>query len=129
MTMKEIMLICYGNSEENLQATLKTNIIGIKNNVNLPDNQLIYLIIKRNNCWFVVGRANVLSKSNDNPFDTKCNYYTYNVSPIEQCTPYSITDICRKELGTRYGLVLITPRLISAANFVNYINNHFEPIK
>ncbi len=126
--MKDLMLICYGDSEENLKITLKTNIIGVKSKTALPPNQLIFLIIKRNKRWYVVAKSRIISKANTNPFGTNTSFFTYNTDDIEQCTPFDITDICRKELGNTYGLVLIIPRLISAPGFLKYISEHFVSI-
>ena len=103
--MKSIYLICYGNAEENVNISLKEGIIGASNHGNIPTGQLVYLIVKRNNNWTVVASAKVKAVSEKNPF--------------------AISDVCKSELGSGYGLVLRSPQPISAERFVDYLEKNF----
>lgn len=124
--MESVYLICYGNSEENVELSLNKKIIGANNNTKIPAGQLIYLIVKREGEWTVVGKANIDSETTDNPFEKPNRFKTYTVKNLQKCQPFSITSICRSELGNRYGLVLRSPQSISAPNFTKYLADNFK---
>ena len=124
--MDSIYLICYGDSEENVRKSFEKGIIGSNNNVRIPEGQLIYLIVKRNGEWTVVGKANIDAATLDNPFDKPNRFRTYTIKNLVKCEPYSISAICKSELGDRYGLVLRSPQSISAPNFTKYLADNFK---
>ena len=126
--MDSIFLICYGESEEHVKISFDNKLIGANNTVNIPEGQLIYLLIKRNGIWNVVGRGNIDSISGDNPFKQPNRFKTYKISNLTACQPFAISEICKKELGNNYGLVLRTPRKISAKGFIKYLDEHFKDL-
>jgi hypothetical protein len=123
--MKSIYLICYGNAEENVNISLKEGIIGASNHGNIPTGQLVYLIVKRNNNWTVVASAKVKAVSEKNPFAKPNRYKCFHVDGLKECNPFAISDVCKSELGSGYGLVLRSPQPISAERFVDYLEKNF----
>lgn len=123
--MESIFLICYGNSEENVNITFSKKIIGASNGAKLAEQQLIYLIVKRDGKWTVVGKGNISSETEDNPFPKPNRFKTYKVDNLIECKPFAISDICRKELGDSYGLVLRSPRPISVKGFIEFLDKNF----
>ena len=124
--MEAIYLICYGTSEENVKISLETKIIGASNYKKIPLGQLIYLIVKRDSEWMVVGKGHIDTESDNNPFAKPNRFSTYTVKDLSECKPFSISEICKSELGQRYGLVLRSPQAISAPNFTKYLKDHFN---
>jgi hypothetical protein len=122
--MEPIYLICYGNSEENVKKSFDKGIIGASNFKRIPIGQLIYLIVKRDGEWVVVGRGHISDATTDNPFEKPNRFSTYKVNDLIKCAPFSISSICKSELGDRYGLVLRSPQPITAEKFVKYLEDN-----
>ncbi len=123
--MEPIYLICYGSAEENVNISLKTKIVGA-NNAKIPQGQRIYLIVKRDGQWMVVARGTIDSDIANNPFHKPNKFRTYLVKDLVECTPFSISQICKEVLGPQYGLIMRTPRPITNTNFVEYLAENFR---
>ena len=119
-----VYLICYGESEENVKITLSKKIIGSNNHVRIPEGQLIYLVVKRNGEWTVVGKANIDSETDNNPFTKPNRFKTYTINNLYECNPFSINAVCKSELGSNYGLVLRAPQPITAQGFVKFLEDN-----
>ena len=126
--MEPVYLICYGDSEENIQISLEKKIIGASNYKKIPAGQLIYLIVKRAGEWIVVGKGHIAEPSSVNPFAQPNRFATYISSDLRACKPFSISELCKRELGNRYGLVMRTPQPISASAFIKYLDEQFEEV-
>ena len=122
--MDAIYLICYGDSEENLKISLNTKIIGASNNKKIPLGQLIYLIVKREGKWTVVGKGHLDEEVDKNHFEKPNRFKTYSVKYLKACNPFSISEICKSELGSSYGLVLRSPQPITAEKFVSFLEKN-----
>ena len=118
-----IYLICFGESERNLNLALENNIIGIKQRRIFDENNKAYMLIKRSGAWTIVARANICGESKVNPFDEK--YITYTLEAVEKCEPYGITELLKKEFGSTYGLTLRAPNLITNSSFIEAIDKEF----
>lgn len=127
MKMK-VRLICYGDSTENLNLSMKYKVIGTKRNEHFSDDEIVYLIKRDNGAWNVYARAQVEGKTDDYPFNDGYAYYTYKLSYIEACVPFSINDICRERLGSFWGLKLQQPSIIEIQEFIDEVNAKFIPI-
>lgn len=119
-----VFCVCFGESENNLSISLTKRIIGVNQRRNFGDAE-VYLIIKRNNQWTVVAKATVDGESQDNPFPKPNKYVRYSLKTIQECKPYSITDILKEEFGNAYGLTLRSPNLITADRFVSELAKRF----
>ncbi len=121
-----IYLICFGDSEKNLEIALKANVIGITQNAFFDEKASAYMVIKRQDQWVVVARASVGRETNLNPFAMPNKFRTFEISNVELCDPFSISDILRSELGAMYGLVLRSPKLITAPGLVSEVADRFH---
>ncbi len=102
--------------------------IGIHQNIVFDEKENAYMLIKRENQWTIVARANITGKSLKNPFDEPNKYKTYRIDNISKCKPYSISDILKSVLGSMYGLALRSPKRITAPNLVSRIENAFVEV-
>ena len=122
--MSTIYLICYGTSEENVKISMDTKIIGASNYKKIPIGQLVYLIVKRDGKWTVVGKGHIDAEVDKNPFEKPNRFKIYSVKDLKTCNPFSISEICKSELGDRYGLVLRSPQPITAEKVVAYLEKN-----
>ena len=120
-----IYLICFGESEKNLEVALSNNIIGVKQKHSFDKNNYAYLLIKRNNVWTVVARANITDTTSENPFEKPNNYLTYKIENVSICKPYGITELLKESFGYTYGLSLRAPSLITAERFIKDLDKGF----
>lgn len=125
MKTNVVYLICFGDSEKNLNIAVKNQVIGIKRHMQFDEDGELYLIIKRSNEWTVVGKARVIGETDKNPFDKPNNYVTFGIDNIEMCKPYAINTILREELGNSFGLMLRAPGAISSQKFIERIHSLF----
>ena len=86
--------------------------------------QLVYLIVKRDGEWIVVGKGHIGDETTENPFAKPNRFKTYEVKDFQECKPFSISSICKSELGSNYGLVMRSPQPISAEKFVKYLEDN-----
>lgn len=121
-----IYLICFGNSEKNLDLALSHKVIGVKQKHNFEKSNFAYLLIKRNGEWTVVARANITGVSEDNPFEKPNKYITYSIDNVVECRPYSATSLLKESFGSTYGLTLRTPNLITAEQFIKDLDKSFS---
>ncbi len=120
-----IYLICFGQSEENVEIALKEKAIGVTIKKSFDSKSKAYLIVKRKDGWTVIARANIIGESKINPFEKPNKLHAYKIDYIEQCIPYAISDLLKTELGNMYGLALRTPSLITADTLIQKMDNMF----
>ena len=120
-----IYLICFGESEKNLSIALKEKVIGINQAAQFDEKASAYLIVKRQNNWTVVAKANIKKRVEMNPFPKPNKYRVYEIINVVECNPYSISDLLKSELGNMYGLALRTPNLITAQELIIGVENRF----
>lgn len=124
--MDAIYLICYSDSEENIKISLTKGIVGANNRARIPAGQLIYLVVKREGKWTVVGKAEIDSECDDNPFKKPNRLRTYKIKKLVECKAFPISDICKEELGNNYGLILRSPRPITSKSFIDALEKRFK---
>lgn len=122
----KVRLICFGNSTENLELSIKYHVIGIKKNVAFMPDETIYLIKKDDKEWNVYARGQVLEKTDSYPFNDWNTYYTYSITKLESCKPFSINEMCKEELGPYWGLKFQQPSIIEAEKFIERLNASFK---
>ncbi len=122
----KIKFICFGTEIDNLKMTFEYNIIGIPKRHQFNKNDIIYLAIKVGNDWFVCGRAQVEQETDLNPFINPGRYYTYMISNVEACEPFSINQISRELLGNYWALIFQTPRYVENDKFIDYLCTEFK---
>ena len=124
--MNGFYFICYGESEENMSISIDKKIIGSSNGTRIPKDQLVYLILKRDGVWTVIGRARVDVETEENPFKKPNRFKTYLIKNVEKCRPYAISEALSNLLGNRYGLVLRSPMLISNEELIKFLDKNFK---
>ena len=120
-----VYLICYGESEKNLETSLSSEIIGVRQKHTFDKNSYAYMLIKRSGEWTVVARANIADKANNNPFEKPNKFVTYKIENLERCKPFGITGLLKESFGSSYGLTIRTPNLITAGVFIKNLDKGF----
>ncbi len=120
-----IRLVCFGNSTENLQLSIKYKVIGVKRKQNFNQDELVYLVKKDADDWNVYARAFVDSNTDIYPFKDGSAYYTYSVKNLITCSPYRINELCKEHLGPYWGLKLQQPSIIEEQKFIADMDSKF----
>ena len=126
--MNAIKFICYGSSVDNLRATFVFSIIGTPKKTSFKEGERVYFVLKRDKAWYVCGRGNVKEETDLNPFENPNGFYTFLVTDIEACIPFTINQKCQEILGQYWGLIFQTPRAIENKEFSHFIESSFHPV-
>ena len=121
-----VYLICFGDSEKNMEIALSKKVIGVNQKRKFDYDNKAYLLIKRDKEWTVVARANISDAIAENPFEKPNKYLVYGIEQIEKCEPYGISSLLKDEFGATYGLTLRAPNLITAESFIRNLENGFR---
>ena len=124
----KIKFICFGTEIDNLRMTFDYNIIGIPKRHQFNKNDRLYLAIKAGGKWFVCGRAQAGQETDLNPFNNPGRYYTYLISNVEACVPFSINQKSRELLGDYWALMFQTPRYVENDKYIEFLNKEFKKI-
>ena len=121
-----VYLICFGDSEKNLEIALSKKVIGVNKKRSFEKDSKAYLLVKRTNEWTVVARANISELVAENPFEKPNKYLIYSIKNIETCKPYGVSALLKEEFGATYGLTLRSLNLITADSFTKKLENGFK---
>ncbi len=121
-----VYLICYGDSEKNLETSLTNKVIGVKQKHNFDKDNYAYMLIKRGGKWTVVARANIVATTDENPFEKPNKFFTHKIDNVTKCRPFEITSLLKESFGYTYGLTLRAPNLITAEEFIKALDKGFE---
>lgn len=127
--MDYIRLLCCGNSIENARCCLTKAVIGTAIKVNFAKDELVFIVVKYENDWNIIGAGYIDEPTNDNPFNPREKYkYVYKLTKVSFCKPFGITEETKMQLGERWGLLFQSPKKIYADEYISWIKSKYEKV-
>lgn len=125
----EVRFLCCKESVEDAIACIKDGLIAFRQNKNIPSGDLFYIIYGKNKNCYVCGRGYSSIATTRNTFQNPELYKKiYDLVEIETCTPFSINELSKEELGSYWGMNLQSSSPVRCKEYIEKIADRFEHI-